>query len=192
MKYRAVLFDFFGVICDERYWRWMAEHIPDYEQRRDYFQTLADTADRGDVDKAEVYDALGKEAGVTSKSIRQDIYDSITLQKQVLDLIAELKQSYKTGIVSNADYRQLERVIGEHHLNRYFDDVVVSSKVKLIKPDPKIFKLACERLSVEPSEAIFIDDIEVNAVGAEKAGLTGILYTDPKSLRESLAQLGVE
>lgn len=191
MTYRAILFDFFGVICDERYWRWVSVHIPDYEKRRDYFQGLADRADRGDVGQAEVYDALGQEAGVEGESIQRAIYQSIRLHKHVLDIIAGLRRSYKTGIVSNADYRELERIIGERHLNRYFDEVVVSSQVKLIKPDPKIFELACQRLGVEPTQALFVDDREENIVGAEDAGMKGVLFSDVAALKHSLRQYGI-
>jgi putative hydrolase of the HAD superfamily len=49
--------------------------------------------------------------------------------------------------------------------------VVESSVVGLRKPDPKIYKLACERLSVKPAETVFLDDLGPNLVPAKKLGI---------------------
>ena len=59
-------------------------------------------------------------------------------------------------------------------LDELFDDVVDSSEVKMRKPNPAIFHLACERLGVEPSRALFVDDHPGNVAGAERAGLSAV------------------
>ena len=58
------------------------------------------------------------------------------------------------------------------------DEVVISCDVGLRKPDPAIYRLACERLGVEPSDALFLDDASAMAEGARAAGLTAIHVTD--------------
>lgn len=67
-----------------------------------------------------------------------------------------------------------------------FHDIVDSSVVGLRKPDPRIFRLAAERLGVEPAECLFLDDVETNVDGARAVGMASIVFADPWS---SLAEL---
>jgi putative hydrolase of the HAD superfamily len=58
------------------------------------------------------------------------------------------------------------------------DLVMMSNEVALHKPDPAIFELALELLSVLPEQAIFIDDIAENVAAAQALGLAGIVHSD--------------
>jgi len=57
-----------------------------------------------------------------------------------------------------------------------FDQVVISGEVGLRKPQPEIYLLAAERLRVEPSECVFVDDFKINADGAAAVGMLGIQH----------------
>ena len=188
MKYKAVIFDFFGVVCDERFWQWVSKHIPNYREHTGSYQILADKADKGDISKKEFYERIGQDAGVRGETVRREIHDEIRVHDDVVSIVRRLHKSCKTAILSNADYRALERIISEHDLREHFDEVVISTRVKLIKPDPAIFRLTCERLAVSPDEAVFIDDREANLIGAKKAGLSTILFSDALALEKALAQ----
>lgn len=72
-----------------------------------------------------------------------------------------------------------------------FDGIVVSGLERLVKPDPRIFRLFCERYSLAPESCVFIDDSEINVVSARKFGMQAIHFTDPKSLRQELVKLGL-
>jgi len=64
--------------------------------------------------------------------------------------------------------------------DRYFP----SFKLKSVKSDgPEIFYKVLNRLKIEPTEAIFIDDRKINVKNAKKAGLLAILFKDLKDLR---------
>lgn len=67
-----------------------------------------------------------------------------------------------------------------------FDVVVDSCEVGLRKPDPAIFRLTCERLGVEPGEAVFLDDSPGHIDSARALGLRTILVTGPE---QALAEL---
>jgi putative hydrolase of the HAD superfamily len=60
-----------------------------------------------------------------------------------------------------------------------FDVVVESAKAGVRKPDPRFYELACERLEIEPAEAVFLDDIGANLKPARQMGMTTIKVTDP-------------
>lgn len=57
-----------------------------------------------------------------------------------------------------------------------YDGGVVSWKVKLLKPDLRIYKLLCETYGLKPDECLFIDDFMCNVEGARDAGLNAIWY----------------
>lgn len=71
-----------------------------------------------------------------------------------------------------------------------FDLVVESSILGLRKPDPRIYLHTCERLAIEPQEAVFLDDLGVNLKPARELGMTTIKVVDPdvalKELEEAL------
>ncbi|MBI2704593.1 MAG: HAD-IA family hydrolase [Actinobacteria bacterium] len=62
---------------------------------------------------------------------------------------------------------------------QHLDVIVESSQVGLRKPDPRFYELACERLQIEPSQAVFLDDLGVNLKPAREMGMTTIKVTDP-------------
>ncbi|MEV5705570.1 HAD family phosphatase [Actinoallomurus sp. NPDC052274] len=74
-----------------------------------------------------------------------------------------------------------------------FDAVVISSEVRLRKPDPAIFHHALELIGLSPEECAFVDDIEHNVRAAEELGITGVHYVDSTSTVARLeALLGVQ
>lgn len=60
-----------------------------------------------------------------------------------------------------------------------FDVVIESSVVGLRKPDPAFYLLACERLGIQPTEAVFLDDLGVNLKPARALGMATIKVVDP-------------
>ena len=71
------------------------------------------------------------------------------------------------------------------------DGMVISYQVKMMKPDPEIFRYTAEKLNFLPQETLFIDDSQGNVEGAIKAGLEGYRFTTPGALRKDLQQRGI-
>ena len=67
-----------------------------------------------------------------------------------------------------------------------FRDIVVSGEVKLLKPDAAIYYLALDRFRLRPDEALFVDDRQINVMGAELVGMKAHLFTDAAELRARL------
>lgn len=72
-----------------------------------------------------------------------------------------------------------------------FEGIVVSGHELIIKPEPEIYQLICDRYQVDPNSAVFIDDSETNIAGAIAYGIKGILFDSPAQLRSELKSLGV-
>jgi 2-haloacid dehalogenase len=74
---------------------------------------------------------------------------------------------------------------------RRFRDIVVSGEEKLLKPDPAIYYLALDRFGLQPVEALFIDDRQINVDGALAVGMKAHLFTTAEDLRARLEAEGL-
>jgi 2-haloacid dehalogenase len=73
---------------------------------------------------------------------------------------------------------------------QWFQGILLSGEVRLIKPDPRIFHQFFETFAVDPAQTIFIDDLPHNVNAATALGMHGILFTDPAALRHELVKVG--
>jgi putative hydrolase of the HAD superfamily len=69
-----------------------------------------------------------------------------------------------------------------------FDVVVESSVVGVRKPDPRFYEIACQRLAIDPEEAVFLDDLGVNLKPARAMGMTTIKVVEPAAAIATLEQ----
>ena len=65
-----------------------------------------------------------------------------------------------------------------------------SSEVRLIKPDPAIYEHTLLGLGVSATEALFVDDREVNIKAARELGIHAIQFRSAAQLRNELEALG--
>jgi 2-haloacid dehalogenase len=72
----------------------------------------------------------------------------------------------------------------------WFESILVSADVGLIKPDPAIFELLLERIGRSPSECTYIDDSVRNVAAAAALGLDAIHFESTDQLRDDLARRG--
>lgn len=70
-----------------------------------------------------------------------------------------------------------------------FDATVISGVVGLHKPQPEIYELACQLLAIEPSQAVFVDDLRENCAGAQAVGMTAVLHRDAAETIPQLEKL---
>lgn len=70
------------------------------------------------------------------------------------------------------------------------DNYVVSSAVRLAKPQPEIFRLLLSKYNLKPEECVFIDDRVDNVNAAKALGITGIVFPgSADALRKELAKI---
>ena len=97
-----------------------------------------------------------------------------------------------TFAITNFSWEKWMSCLGEWPFLEKFDGVVVSGLEHLVKPDPRLYRVFCERYALAPEECLFIDDSEINAASATKFGMKGIHFTgDTKLLRKQLIDLGL-
>jgi epoxide hydrolase-like predicted phosphatase len=91
----------------------------------------------------------------------------------------------RTGLITNS----WGLGIYERAPTELFDVAVISGEVGLHKPQPEIYRLACERLGVRPAAAVFVDDLRENCIGAEDVGLTAVRHRDAAETIPRLEEL---
>lgn len=110
-----------------------------------------------------------------------------------LELVEELKcLGMRLAALSNFSAETFPLVRAAYPHFDLLDDIVISGEhPPLAKPDPEIFELVCERNGIEPSDAVFIDDVAANTAAASALGFATVTFTDAPSLRRELRELGV-
>ncbi len=74
---------------------------------------------------------------------------------------------------------------------QWFTGILLSGRVRLIKPDPRIFELFFETFAIDPAQASYVDDMPKNVEAATALGMHGILFTDSSALRKELIEVGL-
>ncbi len=196
----AVIFDFGGVIWDMRLDLARAIEARHGLPKHALMRTLYNTDDwrrvqlgEGDRDawRAAAHRALEAEAGRPLPPLHDEWTAGMRLIAENVALVRQLRPTYRTQVLSNADATLPERMqlLGVYDL---FDDVVVSAHVGVAKPDRRIYELAANRLNVPPEACVFIDDSEPNVEAAREAGMHGVVFRVGRDdLRAQLAELGV-
>ena len=73
-----------------------------------------------------------------------------------------------------------------------FDIIIESSKAGIRKPDPRIYQIACEKLSVEPAACVYLDDLGINCKPAAALGMKAIkVVTEAQALTDLAAATGL-
>jgi 2-haloacid dehalogenase len=73
----------------------------------------------------------------------------------------------------------------------WFNGVLLSGEVKVLKPDRRIFEIFLETFRIEPSRAIYIDDRSENVEVAVDLGMRGVVFRDSRALRAELTREGL-
>ena len=116
-----------------------------------------------------------------------------TLDADVLRLIERLGGRYDVGLISNSTPRLEGELRDRHKIDGLFKVIVNSALVGVAKPDARIYHLAAERMGVEPSACVHIDDLARNVEGAREAGFQAIHHEgDFDTLERELRSLGVQ
>ena len=131
----------------------------------------------------EAYLHVLRESGVAdhhAESLYQRLIEpsSWTPYPDTVETLAKLSAlRVKTAVVSNIafDLRPAFAALGA---DRHVDEFVLSFEVGAVKPDPKIFTTALERLGVQAADAVMVGDSDEADGGARAVGC-GFLLVDP-------------
>ena len=153
---------------DANAWALLESNSVGFDEFTELFEAEAIAAG-GQLDAREVI-------GLLSGDVREEMVEAIRRCR---------KGGLKTAMLTN----NFTRDGGETGMSQFadlFDVVIESSKAGVRKPDPRFYEMACELLEIEPTEAVFLDDLGVNLKPAREMGMTTIKVVSPE---QALADL---
>lgn len=205
MQHTAVLFDLGGVVLGSP-----LQAIREYEAtlgfpRNAINRVVAETApggawsrlERGEIDLGTFYadfedDCQRAGLVIDARAMMQRMAGATAPRPAMLHAIESLRRcGFRTGALTNnwAEASDRDASDGTRALKIHFDVFIESSVEGLRKPDPAIYRLACERLGVAAQRVIFLDDIGGNLKPARALGMTTIKVDDPQVALAALSKL---
>ena len=147
--------------------------------------------DKGQMTVEEIIEKYAEKAPEYKEDIAK-IYDHpgefVVLYDYAIPWIQELKQKgFKVYILSNWSEPVFE-ANKDTHL-RFLSEVdgeIMSYREGMIKPDRAIYQLLCDRFSIDPACAVFLDDNAANVEGARAFGLNAIHFKNYEQAKQEL------
>ncbi len=140
----------------------------------------------GEITETEFEEAFGRRLGLKDPvHLIDSMFAGMRPDEAMVGAVSELRAAgLLTGLISNSwSTSHYDRAL----LKELFDTSVISGEVHMHKPQPEIYRLAAERLEVEPERCIFVDDLRENCEGAEAVGMTAVRH---RTAAETIAKLG--
>ena len=108
-----------------------------------------------------------------------------TLDGPIPETMGILASLRKSGVpnyaITNFSREKFDQALDAYPFLARFDDIIVSADVKLVKPDPAIFRLLMDRQQLDPARTLFIDDSAMNIAAARDLGLVVHHFDEAKS-----------
>lgn len=198
MEYKAVIFDLFGTLVDKFPLR---EHKSALSQMAsvlsapsdDFTQLWFDTFNERGLG---VFQTIEENVEYICQKLNISLKDAkvkaaarinldytaqgMKLRPDAAEVLSYLKaHGCKTGLITNCG-AEIPKILNDMPLAPLIDVVVFSALVGVLKPDPRIYKLATERLAVKPEHCLYIGDGDsCELTGAAQAHMHPILIHDP-------------
>ena len=201
MKYKAIGFDWGGVIEGQPGFVFNKKFcelvgVTEVEYSKVYFRHNRSYNAGKPLTEQELWDRVLTDLG------KSDLLDSVekfsadyrsqkSINKPVLELVDSLKtRGYKVGLLSNNSV-ETANLLRSAKIDRHFDAFIVSAEVGLMKPDPAIYDLLCDKLGINCTELVFIDDSSQSLSSAKECGYEPVLFTTYETLIKDLQKIKV-
>jgi 2-haloacid dehalogenase len=156
-----------------------------WNEQQDAGRSFADGCDslkRLHPDKAELIDAWFQRYG---EMLGGEIPGTV-------EILRELRsRSIPIYALSNWSAETFPIALRRFECLNWFNGVLLSGEVKLLKPDRRIFETFLDTFRIDPSRGIYIDDRSENVEAAIELGMRGIVFTDSRALRAELTGAGL-
>ena len=129
-----------------------------------------------------VFDELGLDADpAVIVTLRRDwTRNALVPRADALSTLAELRRRGHTLGLITVCSEEVAQLWEESAFAGRFDATIFSCNVGVLKPDPRIYELCCERLGVALEESLFVGDgANYELPGAERVGMTAIQLRAP-------------
>ena len=197
MSIRAIIWDMEGVILLNTQSSILAciakrLNIPVEQLSTDFDETFMNRVDIGEFTQEDAWDHMLDELGLPRSNkaeLDKFFYEDFYIDRElVVDICAYHKQ-FKTALLSNYSDALRPMLSGPWRMDGAFDEIIISCEVRMIKPDPAIYRYALQQLGTAPQETIFFDDREVNITGAQALGIHAFQYTGRAEMNRRIQEV---
>ncbi len=114
----------------------------------------------------------------------------VPLKKGTKEILSYIKsKNIKTAVATSSHKNFAQNLLVKSSLEPYFDVVVFGDQVKHSKPDPEIYRLSCEKLGIDPSECVALEDSPNGIKSAYAAGLKCVMIPDRISADKEMEEI---
>ncbi len=185
---KAVIFDCFGVLTTDGWKQLREEFFVGNPEKLQHSIDIDKAVNAGFMKYDDFITEISLMCGLSESDVRRRMNGSVP-NKQLFEYIRdELKPHYKIGMLSNAAANWLGEMFEPWQVE-LFDEVVLSYRVGVAKPESLIYQTVVFELSVTYEESVFIDDSERYVVAAEDLGMKGIYHSDTAATIARLEEL---
>ncbi len=181
---RAILWDMDGTLLDSAEYHWLAWqdslHAEGYNVTREQFEASFgqrnDTILRGYFGPELTDDEIARIGGDKEARYRNQVRErGIDLLPGVQRWLARLSaKGWRQAIASAAPLANVEAIVAALEIGPFFDAFVSAEDVQRGKPDPQVFLIAAERLTVAPARCVVVEDAPAGLEAARRAGMRAI------------------
>lgn len=190
---KAIIFDCFGVLLGNAYKLHLAEVERIDPVRATQIRAINHASDMGILTREETAENIAALFDMDPDEFLHEQDQMEVPNYELLHFIAELKKTYKVGLLSNISSRErLSIRFTNGELESHFHTVVASGDEGVVKPQPEIYLITATRLGVLPSECVMIDDIAEFCQGAREVGMQAIQFTSTTQCIDDLTALLAE
>jgi len=202
MNVKAVIFDLGGVVFDSpmdvfaRFERRLG--LPPNTLNLHIVRRGAEGAwsrlERGELrldEFCEAFDAELAEAGIylSTAELMSEVARYSKVRPNMVGAIRRLRElGFKVAALTN-NWTNDDGGSDRSEFKDEFDVFVESSRLGFQKPDPRIYRVACLELGIEPLEAVFLDDIGRNLKTARQLGMITIKVGEAEAALAELEEV---
>ena len=194
MKVKAILWDFGGVITTSPF-----DSFNQFEQDNDlpvdfirginavnhkanaWALLESNQISEGEFDTLFLEESSRAGYGIRGSEILP-LISQTSVRKKMVGVLRECKKYFKNGCLTNNMLTGLGLAMSSNidqekdvtNVTSLFDIVIESSKEGIRKPDPAIYRLACDKMDVQPHQIVYLDDLGINLKPAREMGMTTI------------------
>jgi FMN phosphatase YigB (HAD superfamily)/DNA-binding XRE family transcriptional regulator len=148
-----------------------------------------DAVCRGKMPLSDFNAELAKQLRMSTLDWQKYYMEAVDPITEMHDLVRWAAEHYKVGLLSNIMPGFIDYMLAHNLLpNIDYDAIIDSSKVGVIKPEPKIYEIAQSKTGVAPQEILLVDDSRSNLMAADKFGWH-VLWFDDYRPDESVARV---
>lgn len=198
---KNIVFDIGGVLADFRIKEFLMEKGLDASMIRRVLKASVTNPywgrfERGEISEEETlrgFAAADPEIEAEIRLAYTDLTGMLVMRDYAIPLVKRLKSAgYGVYYLSNYSKKAYDECAESLAFMPYMDGGIVSFKVGMTKPDPRMFRYFLERFGLSPEDCAFVDDTEENVTAARALGFEGIVFQTYDALLAELRKAGVE